>query len=249
MSSMPMALGRGHGRPLHLPRHVALVEVLDRGVVEARELSSRLVGHLPPELLHVPREPPRVPRILGQPVELLYKQRAAPRAVDAPPLELDVDAPFRHVQVAHTDRPLVVAAQALVPATGTRGTFFGDAGPPSARSGHRTRPSTRCWQRIPATTTARGSSRACNRANDPLKPAWTPSWRTRWSPVTVTFVQPVHSAGEFLPSDTRFLDVSLWRSAPLLDQPEGQGVMVKGVDATGATGIKVPGAVTAPIHE
>src|SRR6266536_580851 len=114
----------GHPGAGHLLRHVDLVEVLHRAVVQALQLGHRLVRHLPTERADVHRVPLREARVLRQPVEPLYVHAAAPPAVDAPALELDVDPPPGHREVAGAVRLLVVTAPRAQAALSAARSFF-----------------------------------------------------------------------------------------------------------------------------
>ncbi len=120
ISSTPMARGAAG----HLLPHVDLVEVLHRAVVQALQLGHRLVRHLPAERADVHRVPLREARVLRQPVEPLYVHATAPSTVDAPALELDVDPPPGHREVASAVRPLVVTAPRAQAALSASRSFF-----------------------------------------------------------------------------------------------------------------------------
>jgi len=107
-----------------LPLHVERVEVFDGTVVEALRLGHCRVGHLAAERAHVHGEALSEAWILGQPVEALYVHAAAPRAVDAPALELDVDPEPASREVAGTAGALVVATAAPVATLRTDRCFF-----------------------------------------------------------------------------------------------------------------------------
>ncbi len=115
---------RGQAGTGNLLLHVDRVEVLDRAVVEALRLGHRRVGHLAAERAHVHGEALSEARVLRQPVEALYVHAAAPRAVDAPALELDVDTEPASREVAGTAGPLVVATAAPVATLRAAGRFF-----------------------------------------------------------------------------------------------------------------------------
>src|SRR3989449_3144586 len=83
--------------------HVDRVEILHRAVVKALQLGHRLVRHLVAERTHVHGEALGVARVLRQPVEPLYVHTAAPRAGDPPALELEVDPPAGHREVARSE--------------------------------------------------------------------------------------------------------------------------------------------------
>jgi hypothetical protein len=55
---------------------------------------------------------------------VLYMHAAAPRTVDAPALELQVNPPVGHREIAYPLSPLVVTAAATMAAAGTDGRFF-----------------------------------------------------------------------------------------------------------------------------
>ena len=63
-------------------------------------------------------------RVLRQPVEALYVHAAAPRAVDPPALELDVDTKPAGREIAGTAGALVVPATATVPTLRAASSFF-----------------------------------------------------------------------------------------------------------------------------
>src|SRR3989442_2647943 len=104
--------------------HVDRVEILHRAVVKALQLGHRLVRHLVAERTHVHGEALGVARVLRQPVEPLYVHTTAPRAVDPPALELEVNPPAGHREVAGTAGPLVVAAPTAGTALRAQGGFF-----------------------------------------------------------------------------------------------------------------------------
>lgn len=100
----------GHLGSLHLLAHVELVEFFDGTVVQVLELGHGLVRHVAAELAHLQGKAPRIARVTGQPVEAFYMHAAAPRAVDAPALELKVDSKPGHRKVAHPAGAFIVAA-------------------------------------------------------------------------------------------------------------------------------------------
>jgi hypothetical protein len=97
-----------------LPLHVDRVEVFDRAVVEALRLGHGRVGHLAAERAHMPREALRETWVLRQPVEARYEHATAPRAVDAPALELDVDPKPASRTVTGTAGAFIIATAAPV---------------------------------------------------------------------------------------------------------------------------------------
>lgn len=107
---------RGQSGAGDLLLHVDRIEVLDRAVVEALRLGHRhrRVGHLAAERAHVHGEALSEARVLRQPVEALYVHAAAPRAVDPPAFELDVDPQPARREVAGAAGALVVATAAPV---------------------------------------------------------------------------------------------------------------------------------------
>src|SRR5881397_1284531 len=104
--------------------HVDRVEILHRAVVKALQLGHRLVRHLVAERTHVHGEALGVARVLRQPVEPLYVHTTAPRAGDPPALELEVDPPAGHREVAGPTGPPVAAAATAVTAPRAQGGFF-----------------------------------------------------------------------------------------------------------------------------
>ena len=115
---------RGQAGAGALPLPVDRVEVFDRAVVEALRLGHRRVGHLAAECAHMHREALRETGVRRQPVEALYEHATAPRAVDAPALELDVDPNPASREVTGTAGPLVVATAAPVATRRAAGRFF-----------------------------------------------------------------------------------------------------------------------------
>ncbi len=107
---------RGHAGARHLLLHVELVEVFHRAMVQALQLGDRLVRHVAAQLAHVQGKALRVARVLGQPIEVLYMHAAAPRAADAPALELQVDAQSGHREIAHAAGAFIVTASTAVAA-------------------------------------------------------------------------------------------------------------------------------------
>lgn len=124
ISAMPMVRGTGRPAPLHLLLQVELVELLDRAVVQALQLGHRLVRHVAAQLAHMQGNALGVARVLGQPIEMLYVHASAPRTVDAPALELQVNPPVSHREIAHPLGALVVAVATAMTAVGTHGGFF-----------------------------------------------------------------------------------------------------------------------------
>ncbi len=108
----------------HLLLHVELVELLHRAVVQALHLGHRLVRHVAAQLAHMQRKALGVARVLGQPIEMFYMHATAPRAVDAPALKLQVNAPVGHREIAYPLSPLVVTAAATMAAVGADSGFF-----------------------------------------------------------------------------------------------------------------------------
>ena len=104
--------------------HVDRVEVLDGAGVEALRLGHRRVGHFAAEGAHVHREALSEARVLRQPVEALYVHAAAPRAVDPPALELDVDTKPAGREIPGAAGALVVPATATVPTLRAARSFF-----------------------------------------------------------------------------------------------------------------------------
>jgi len=65
-----------------------------------------------------------IARILRQPVKMLYMHAAAPRAVDAPAFELQVDPPSGNREITYSQDAFVVTPPAAVTTVGTDGCFF-----------------------------------------------------------------------------------------------------------------------------
>jgi len=106
----------GPAGALHLLLHVELIEVLDRAMVQALHVGDRLVRHVAAQLAHMQGKALGVARVLCQPVEVLYMHATAPRTVDAPALELQVDAQAGNREVAHAADAFIVTASAAVAA-------------------------------------------------------------------------------------------------------------------------------------
>jgi len=65
-----------------------------------------------------------IARVLRQPVKMLYMHAAAPRAVDTPAFELQVDAPAGNREITYPQDPFVVTSPAAVSTVRTGGCFF-----------------------------------------------------------------------------------------------------------------------------
>ena len=65
-----------------------------------------------------------IARVLRQPVKMLYMHAAAPRAIDTPALELQVDPPAGNREITYPQDPFVVTSPAAVPAVRTESCFF-----------------------------------------------------------------------------------------------------------------------------
>lgn len=118
-SSIPMA--RRHG-PLLL--HVELIEILHRAREQTLHFGHRLVRHVAAQLAHMQRKALDVASVLGPSIEMFYMHATAPRTVGAPTLELQVNPPVGHREIAYPLSPLAVTAAATLPAAGTDGCFF-----------------------------------------------------------------------------------------------------------------------------
>ncbi len=106
----------GHAGTLQLLLHVQLVEVLHRAMVQALHLGDYLIRHVAAQLAHMQGKALGVARILCQPIEVLYMHAIAPRTVDTPALELQVDAQPSHREIAHTAGAFIVTASTAVAA-------------------------------------------------------------------------------------------------------------------------------------
>ena len=92
----------------NLALHVELVQVLHRAVVKTFHLGYRLVGHVTAELAHMHRIASCIARVLCQPIQTLYMHAVTHRALDPPPLKLQVDAPARYRQISGMNTSLIV---------------------------------------------------------------------------------------------------------------------------------------------
>ena len=93
----------------NLALHVELVQVLHRAVVKTFHLGYRLVGHVTAELAHMHRIASCIARVLCQPIQTLYMHAVTHRALDPPPLKLQVDAPARYRQISGMNTSLISA--------------------------------------------------------------------------------------------------------------------------------------------
>src|ERR1043166_8230954 len=96
----------------------------DGAVVKALSFGDRRVSLLATHVTDVGGEALRMARVGCEPVEALYHHRAAPLAVNAPTLELDVDAPAGDCKIPRSTRSPIVARRAPAPAARTSSRFF-----------------------------------------------------------------------------------------------------------------------------
>src|SRR5581483_7288584 len=104
--------------------HVALIEVLDRAVMKALQVTDCLDGHRATECADVPREAPRVARVRRAPVKLLYEHVLAAGTPDAPAFELQPDPPPGEPQIADAYGTTIEATTAAEPAARALPSFF-----------------------------------------------------------------------------------------------------------------------------
>ena len=103
-------LGSRCARFRKLPRHVLLLQRLDRVPVEVQLLGNVLDRRGPAAPAHVMGKTLGVERVVGQEVQLLALHAPATLALDAPYLEFEVNAGIPAGQVARAARTPVVPA-------------------------------------------------------------------------------------------------------------------------------------------
>ena len=114
---------RRRPRTRQLRTHVAHLQRLHRLPVQPKFPRDRLDRRVPATLAHVPGEPFDVKRILRQKRNRLGLHLAALHAIDAPNLELKIDAGVATGQIPYLSMFVVVPA-ALDMATDAAGRFF-----------------------------------------------------------------------------------------------------------------------------